>query len=91
MKNFLPEKGAGSLVIVRLINTMQLDALSKHKRTLEQFLANELKNDEIVVDFFVEEQVTQKMFLTSDEKFKHMQEINSDFKHFKNELGLELV
>ncbi|MBQ8722427.1 MAG: DNA polymerase III subunit gamma/tau [Paludibacteraceae bacterium] len=91
MKNFLPIKGEDYHVVVKLINTMQFEALSKHKRTLEQFLASELKNNGIVVDFFVEEQVTQNMFLTSDEKFKHMQEINSDFKHLKNELGLELV
>ena len=79
------------MVIVKLINTVQLDALSRHKRTLELFLANELGNNGIVVNFLVEEQSNQPMFLTSDEKFKHMQEINPDFKRLKSELGLEII
>lgn len=91
MQNFLPEKREGNLVIVKLINTVQLDALSRHKRTLELFLANELGNNGIVVNFLVEEQSNQPMFLTSDEKFKHMQEINPDFKRLKSELGLEII
>ncbi len=91
MQNFLPEKGEAGLVIVKLINTMQLEALTRHKRTLEQFLANELENSTIAVTFVVEEQSDKPIFLTKDENFKRMQEINADFKHLKNELGLELV
>ena len=91
MQNFLPQKGIGASVVVRLINTMQLESLSKHKRTLEQFLVKELNNSDIVVDFVVEENVNQPVFLTKDENFKRMQEINSDFKRLKSELGLEIV
>ncbi|MBO5346208.1 MAG: DNA polymerase III subunit gamma/tau [Paludibacteraceae bacterium] len=91
MQNFLPVKGEGALVIVKLINTMQLESLSRHKRTLEQFLAKELNNSDIVVCFEVEEQAAQLMMLTSDEKFKHMQEVNPDFRRLKGELGLEIV
>jgi DNA polymerase-3 subunit gamma/tau len=91
MQNFLPKKGIGASVVVRLINTMQLESLSKHKRTLEQFLVKELNNSDIVVDFVVEENVNQPVFLTKDENFKRMQEINSDFKRLKSELGLEIV
>ena len=91
MQNFLPEKGIGASVVVRLINTMQFESLSKHKRTLEQFLVKELNNSSIVVDFVVEEQVNQPVFLTKDENFKRMQEINLDFKRLKTELGLEIV
>lgn len=91
MQNFLPKKGIGASVVVRLINTMQFESLSKHKRTLEQFLVKELNNSSIVVDFVVEEQVNQPVFLTKDENFKRMQEINLDFKRLKTELGLEIV
>ena len=91
MQNFLPVKGDGASVIVKLINTMQLESLSRHKRTLEQFLAKELNNSDIVVCFEVEEQAAQSMMLTSDEKFKHMQEVNPDFRRLKSELGLEIV
>lgn len=91
MQNFLPVKGDGASVIVKLINTMQLESLSRHKRTLEQFLAKELNNSDIVVCFEVEEQAAQLMMLTSDEKFKHMQEVNPDFRRLKGELGLEIV
>ena len=91
MQNFLPVKGEGALVIVKLINTMQLEALSRHKRTLEQFLSKELNNSDIVVNFEIEEQAAQSMLLTSDEKFKHMQEVNPDFRRLKGELGLEIV
>ena len=91
MMNFLPERNGETSIIVKLINTMQLDALSRHKRTLEMFLANELGNSGIVVNFLVEEQVARPMFFTADEKFKHMQEINPDFKLLKSELGLEIV
>ena len=91
MHNFLPEKIGINSVIVKLINTMQLDALSRHKRTLEAFLANELGSSAIEVNFVVEEQSNKKIFLTVDEKFRHMQEINPDFKRLKNELGLEIV
>lgn len=91
MQNFLPTKREGASVIVKLINTMQLESLSRHKRTLEQFLAKELNNRDIVVYFEVEEQVAQSMMLTSDEKFKHMQEVNPDFRRLKSELGLEVL
>ena len=91
MQNFLPVKGEGALVIVKLINTMQLEALSRHRRTLEQFLSKELNNSDIVVNFEIEEQAAQSMLLTSDEKFKHMQEVNPDFRRLKGELGLEIV
>ncbi|MEE1090630.1 MAG: DNA polymerase III subunit gamma/tau [Paludibacteraceae bacterium] len=91
MQNFLPAKVDATSVIVKLINTMQLDALSRHKRTLEQFLANELGNSGITMQFVVEEQTEQPIFLTKDENFKRMQEINADFKHLKNELCLELI
>ena len=91
MQNFLPAKGDGVSVVVKLINTMQLEALSRHKRTLEQFLSKELNNSAITVNFVVEEQTDQPIFLTKDENFKRMQEINADFKHLKNELGLEIV
>jgi hypothetical protein len=43
------------------------------------------------MQFVVEEQTEQPIFLTKDENFKRMQEINADFKHLKNELGLELI
>ena len=91
MHNFLPAKVDASSVIVKLINTMQLEALTRHKRTLEQFLANELGNSGITMQFVVEEQTEQPIFLTKDENFKRMQEINADFKLLKNELGLELI
>ena len=91
MQNFLPAKVDATSVIVKLINTMQLEALTRHKRTLEQFLANELGNTGITMQFVVEEQTEQPIFLTKDENFKRMQEINADFKHLKNELGLELI
>ena len=91
MHNFLPTKVDASSVIVKLINTMQLEALTRHKRTLEQFLANELGNSGITMQFVVEEQTEQPIFLTKDENFKRMQEINADFKLLKNELGLELI
>ena len=91
MQNFLPAKVGATSVIVKLINTMQLEALTRHKRTLEQFLANELGNSGITMQFVVEEQTEQPIFLTKDENFKRMQEINADFKHLKNELGLELI
>ena len=91
MQNFLPAKVGATSVIVKLINTMQLEALTRHKRTLEQFLANELCNSGITMQFVVEEQTEQPIFLTKDENFKRMQEINADFKHLKNELGLELI
>lgn len=91
MQNFLPAKGDGVSVVVKLINTMQLEALSRHKRTLEQFLSKELSNSGITVNFVVEEQTDQPIFLTKDENFKRMQDINPDFKRLKNELGLELV
>ena len=91
MQNFLPAKGDGVSVVVKLINTMQLEALSRHKRTLEQFLAKELNNSGITVNFVVEEQIDQPIFLTKDENFRRMQDINPDFKRLKSELGLELV
>lgn len=91
MQNFLPAKVDATSVIVKLINTMQLEALTRHKRTLEQFLATELGNSAITIQFVVEEQTEQPIFLTKDENFKRMQEINADFKHLKNELGLELI
>jgi SpoIID/LytB domain protein len=91
MQNFLPAKVDATSVIVKLINTMQLEALTRHKRTLEQFLATELGNSGITMQFVVEEQTEQPIFLTKDENFKRMQEINADFKHLKNELGLELI
>ena len=91
MRNFLPEKDSGATVVVKLINTMQLEALGRHKRTLEQFLAKELNNSGVVVNFVVEEQTSQPMFLTKDENFRRMQEINCDLKRLKDELGLELV
>ena len=91
MHNFLPTKVDASSVIVKLINTMQLEALTRHKRTLEQFLANELGNSGITMQFVVEEQTEQPIFLTKDENFKRMQEINPDFKLLKSELGLEIV
>ena len=91
MQNFLPAKGDGVSVVVKLINTMQLEALSRHKRTLEQFLAKELNNSGITVNFMVEEQTDQPIFLTKDENFRRMQDINPDFKRLKSELGLELV
>ena len=91
MQNFLPTKGDGVSVVVKLINTMQLEALSRHKRTLEQFLAKELNNSGITVNFVVEEQTDQPIFLTKDENFRRMQDINPDFKRLKSELGLELV
>ena len=91
MQNFLPAKVDATSVIVKLINTMQLEALTRHKRTLEQFLANELGNSGITMQFVVEEQTEQPIFLTKDENFKRMQEINADFKLLKNELGLELI
>ncbi len=91
MQNFLPAKVDATSVIVKLINTMQLEALTRHKRTLEQFLATELGNSGITIQFVVEEQTEQPIFLTKDENFKRMQEINADFKHLKNELGLELI
>ena len=70
---------------------MQLEALSRHKRTLEQFLSKELNNSGITVNFVVEEQIDQPIFLTKDENFRRMQDINPDFKRLKSELGLELV
>ena len=91
MHNFLPTKVDATSVIVKLINTMQLEALTRHKRTLEQFLATELGNSGITMQFVVEEQTEQPIFLTKDENFKRMQEINADFKLLKNELGLELI
>ena len=91
MQNFLPAKVDATSVIVKLINTMQLEALTRHKRTLEQFLANELGNSGITMQFVVEEQTEQPIFLTKDDNFKRMQEINSDFKLLKSELGLEIV
>ena len=91
MQNFLPTKGDGVSVVVKLINTMQLEALSRHKRTLEQFLSKELNNSGITVNFVVEEQIDQPIFLTKDENFRRMQDINPDFKRLKSELGLELV
>ncbi len=91
MQNFLPTKGDGASVVVKLINTMQLEALSRHKRTLEQFLSKELNNSGITVNFMVEEQTDQPIFLTKDENFRRMQDINPDFKRLKSELGLELV
>ena len=91
MQNFLPAKGDGVSVVVKLINTMQLEALSRHKRTLEQFLSKELNNSGITVNFVVEEQTDQPIFLTKDENFRRMQDINPDFKLLKSELGLELV
>ena len=91
MQNFLPAKGDGVSVVVKLINTMQLEALSRHKRTLEQFLSKELNNSAITVNFVVEEQTDQPIFLTKDENFRRMQDINPDFKRLKSELGLELV
>ena len=60
-------------------------------KRVADILANELGNNGIVVNFLVEEQSNQPMFLTSDEKFKHMQEINPDFKRLKSELGLEII
>ena len=91
MQNFLPMKEDDISVVVKLINTVQLEALSRHKRTLEQFLSKELNNTGITVNFVVEEQTDQPIFLTKDENFKRMQDINPDFKRLKNELGLELV
>ena len=91
MQNFLPAKVDATSVIVKLINTMQLEALTRHKRTLEQFLANELGNSGITMQFVVEEQTEQPIFLTKDDNFKRMQEINPDFKRLKSELGLEIV
>ena len=91
MQNFLPAKVDATSVIVKLINTMQLEALTRHKRTLEQFLATELGNSGITIQFVVEEQTEQPIFLTKDENFKRMQEINPDFKLLKSELGLEIV
>ena len=91
MQNFLPTKGDGVSVVVKLINTMQLEALSRHKRTLEQFLSKELNNSGITMNFVVEEQTDQPIFLTKDENFRRMQDINPDFKRLKSELGLELV
>ncbi len=91
MQNFLPAKGDGVSVVVKLINTMQLEALSRHKRTLEQFLSKELNNSAITVNFVVEEQTDQPIFLTKDENFRRMQDINPDFKRLKSELGLELI
>jgi DNA polymerase-3 subunit gamma/tau len=90
MQNFLPKRGDGQSIVVTLINTMQSDALSRHKRTLEQFLSKEL-NSSIELNFVVEEQPDQPMFLTPTDNFKRMQEINADFKRLKNELGLELL
>ena len=90
MQNFLPKRGVGQSIVVTLINTMQSDALSRHKRTLEQFLSKEL-NSSIELNFVVEEQPDQPMFLTPTDNFKRMQEINADFKRLKNELGLELL
>ena len=91
MQNFLPMKEDDISVVVKLINMVQLEALSRHKRTLEQFLSKELNNTGITVNFVVEEQTDQPIFLTKDENFKRMQDINPDFKRLKNELGLELV
>lgn len=91
MQNFLPEKADTAKVVVKLINTMQLEALSRHKRTLEQFLAKELNCSSVAINFIVEEQTNQPMFLTKDENFKRMQEINHDFRRLKDQLGLELV
>ena len=91
MANFLPVKEGNSRIVVKLINTVQLESLNKHKRTLEYFLAKELNNDEISIEFIVEEQLKESIYLTSDERFKHMLEVNSDFRRLKVELGLDLV
>ena len=91
MKNFLPTKESDFRIVVKLVNTMQMDALSKHKRTLEQFLAKELNNDLIRIELKIEEELVGQVFLTEEERLKHMQDVNPDFKRLKSILGLDLV
>ena len=91
MYNFLPKKESEDKVVVKLINSMQLDALCRHKRSLEQFFARELNVSTISIEFILEETLIEKVYMTVDEKFKHMQEINSDFKRLKVDLGLEII
>ncbi len=90
MLNCLPVRYGETGVAVSLVNTMQLDALNKHKRSIENFLSKELNNASLELLLKVEEK-EDDVYLTIDDKLKYMQEKNPEFGKLKSELGLEII
>lgn len=91
MLNFLPEKGIGSEVCVKVVNSMQVEALQNHKKRIELFLAEQLHNNNIVMKIIIDNSVTKHEAFTPDEKLRRMRNNNPEFERLYNTLGLELV
>lgn len=91
MLNFLPQKKADFTIEVKVVNTIQVEAINNHKSKIESYLAKALHNNYIRLKIIIDDtNVTNEAF-TPDEKFKKIQELNPNVQYLKRELGLELM
>lgn len=91
MLNFLPQKNSTNEVCVKVVNSVQVEALQYHKKRIEYFLAKELHNETIVLKIEIDDSITKNEAFTPDEKLRHMRNNNPDFERLYTILGLELI
>ncbi|MGM9805385.1 MAG: DNA polymerase III subunit gamma/tau [Candidatus Aphodosoma sp.] len=90
MLNFPPEKIDDSHIAVRLINSIQVEMISSHRKAIEQYLSEKLSND-ISLGITLDATIAKDKAFTPDEKLKRMQESNAAFNSLKTALGLEII
>lgn len=90
MLNFLPTKIDEQNIAVTVVNSMQVDALTNHKKQIETYLSKVLSNN-IRVTIGIDDSIVKTQVFTPEEKLRKMQESNAAFNRLKNALSLEIV
>lgn len=90
MLNFPPKKIDDHHIVVKVVNSMQVDALTNHKRAIEQYLARRLSTS-IAIDIEIDDNIVRNQVFTPEEKLRKMLDANEAFNQMKLTLGLELI
>ncbi len=90
MLNFPPEAVENNTVLVKLVNSMQYEAISVHKRKIESLFA-QASGYVLNLNIIVDATTAQNEVFTDEEKLKRLVEKNAAFAEFRLSLGLELI
>ena len=90
MLNFPPAKVDEGNIIVKVANSLQVDALTNHQRRIETFLSATLSNN-VHLSIVLDDTIEKTQAFTPEEKLAKMIESNPSLSLLKSTLGLEII
>ena len=88
--NSTKPKKEGNICSIIVLNNQQVDDFNRKKFTIEKFLADQLRNDNIQLKITKDIEIEQNSILSPEEKLQEMEEKNPNLQELVGKLGLDI-